>query len=300
MQKDIRNCAEIIFNESMERKQHDNGICIWVRIMRKIHWVMLVALLLFPVAAFWFYPQMPDSMATHWGFNGEPNGYMSKFAGTFVIPLILMIPLTVLWIVSVAMSKSPKTDQIKGRKPILIFDSFLAIMTIFFLAVYTSTLIWNAGYHFSMNLFVGIAIAALFISINGSVIFILLKKDGSSNEVCGIAGGQIATDGYKDSLIEITNDRIIFNDYYFPMGNKTVKLSEVDYVDEKPLTSRNGKWRFHGSNDFKTWLPADYSRYKRDKVFIVKIKGKWMQIGFTVENSQAVSEILKNRNLIKS
>lgn len=263
--------------------------------MRKIHWVVLTALLLFPVAAFWFYPQMPDPMVTQWGFNGEPNDYMSKFVGTFGIAMVLMIFPTMGLSISVAVSKNLKYEA--ASKPMLIFGSILVIMTIFLLTIYTSTLIWNAGHHFSMNLFVGITIPALFISIPGSIIYILSRKEDSLPGY--ITGGQITADGYKDKLIEITKDQIIFNDYYFPMGNKTVELSQVDSVEEKIPTIWNGQWRLHGGG-LGIWFPADYSRPKRDKIFVMKLKDKLMRIGFTVENSQAVSEIFKSRNLIKN
>lgn len=37
------------------------------------------------------YPQIPDKIVTHWGGNGEPNGYSSKFVGIIVLPLALTL-----------------------------------------------------------------------------------------------------------------------------------------------------------------------------------------------------------------
>jgi len=34
---------------------------------------------------------MPDVMVTHWGVAGQPNGYMSKFWGLFMVPLVSII-----------------------------------------------------------------------------------------------------------------------------------------------------------------------------------------------------------------
>jgi uncharacterized membrane protein len=39
---------------------------------------------------FYFYAHFPDRVATHWGFNGQPNGYSGKFAGAFLLPFILL------------------------------------------------------------------------------------------------------------------------------------------------------------------------------------------------------------------
>jgi len=106
------------------------------------------------------------------------------------------------------------------------------------------------------------------------------------------------TDQYKDKLIEITADAITFKKYYFPIGSKTIKLSQIEYIQEKQPTIKNGKWRLHGTGDFKTWFPADYRRPTRDKIFIMKLKNKWMQIGFTVENSEAISELFRTKGLL--
>lgn len=35
--------------------------------------------------------QLPQSIATHFNFNGQPNGYSSKNFTVFVLPLILLI-----------------------------------------------------------------------------------------------------------------------------------------------------------------------------------------------------------------
>jgi hypothetical protein len=74
----------------------------------------------------------------------------------------------------------------------------------------------------------------------------------------------------------------------------------VQYVKEKPPTLWNGKWRLHGTGDplFRIWFPADYDRPSRDKIFAMKVKNKWIRIGFTVENSLAVSELFKTKGLL--
>lgn len=35
--------------------------------------------------------QLPQLMATHFNFNGQPNGYSSKTFTVFVLPLILLV-----------------------------------------------------------------------------------------------------------------------------------------------------------------------------------------------------------------
>ncbi|MNR89838.1 Immunity protein SdpI [compost metagenome] len=35
----------------------------------------------------WYWPHLPDPMPTHWGVNGQPDGWMSRFWGAVVGPL---------------------------------------------------------------------------------------------------------------------------------------------------------------------------------------------------------------------
>ncbi|MCQ2491418.1 MAG: SdpI family protein [Lachnospiraceae bacterium] len=43
------------------------------------------------IAAILLYDQLPNAIATHWGVDGQPNGWSSKFVGTIVFPGILLI-----------------------------------------------------------------------------------------------------------------------------------------------------------------------------------------------------------------
>ena len=52
------------------------------------------------------YPSLPAQMTTHWGLDGQPNGYMSKFWGTFFIPIISIAILGLFFLI-------PKIDPLK-------------------------------------------------------------------------------------------------------------------------------------------------------------------------------------------
>ena len=104
---------------------------------------------------------------------------------------------------------------------------------------------------------------------------------------------------YQDNLVSITADKIIFKHYYFPTGReKVVQLADIEWIKVKKATIRNGKWRIHGTGNFKTWFPRDSKRPRRDKIFFAKLRGRWIDIGFTVENAAQVERIFKDKNLI--
>jgi hypothetical protein len=105
---------------------------------------------------------------------------------------------------------------------------------------------------------------------------------------------------YQDKLITITKNEIIFHNYYFPtMKNKIVKLENLKSVSVEKPTIWNGRWRLHGTGNFKVWFPKDYGRPKRDRIFIATLKTQWVNIGFTVEDGDKVEAFLKSRNLIE-
>lgn len=104
---------------------------------------------------------------------------------------------------------------------------------------------------------------------------------------------------YSDKLVEITDNSILFRWYYFPFSSKRVRFSDVDYIVTKKPTFWNGKWRIHGTGDFKTWLPCDWKRPIRDRIFIISFQNKWKRIGFTVEDSETVAKIFQDTGLLQ-
>lgn len=60
-----------------------------------------------------------------------------------------------------------------------------------------------------------------------------------------------------------------------------------------------GSWRIWGSGDLHTWFPLDGARPNRDRIFIMFLRNRYWRIGFTVEHSNEVTEILKGRGLLR-
>jgi hypothetical protein len=103
---------------------------------------------------------------------------------------------------------------------------------------------------------------------------------------------------YSDSLVKITGKSILFRRYGFFEGDRLVQFSEIEKIVVKKPSIWNGRLRFHGTGDFKTWFPKDFQRYKRDKIFFASLRHKWWRIGFTVENSATVLKIFQEKGLI--
>ncbi len=99
---------------------------------------------------------------------------------------------------------------------------------------------------------------------------------------------------YSDKLVEISDESILVRGYYYPFGDKRLDLKDIESIIVQKPTLMNGKYRYYGSGDFRTWFPPD-NRTSRDKIFIIKIKNKWWRVGLTVENSQAFQNVIKDK-----
>ena len=104
---------------------------------------------------------------------------------------------------------------------------------------------------------------------------------------------------YTDGLVEITDQEIIFRRYYFPFGgNKHVALKDIESIEIRPPSFWGGSWRIWGSGDLLTWFPLDGARPNRDRLFITHLRGRSRRIGFTVEHSKEVAQLLQERGLL--
>jgi hypothetical protein len=104
---------------------------------------------------------------------------------------------------------------------------------------------------------------------------------------------------YTDKLVEITTDSILFRAYYFPFGKKRVAWPQVDTVEIHEPTIANGKYRIHGTGDFRTWFPRDGKRPTRDTIFIINLRSSKRRIGFTVEDTEKAIPVFESKGLLQ-
>jgi uncharacterized membrane protein len=118
---------------------------------------------------------MPEKMASHWNARGEVDGYLPKFWGLFLMPLITLGLYGLFKII-------PKIDPL--RKNILKFKKYYfgMIVTVvgFLFYLYLVTIAANLGFQFNMNLLIIPALAILFFYIG------ILIKHAKRNWFVGI------------------------------------------------------------------------------------------------------------------
>ena len=107
--------------------------------------------------AIYFYPFLPDQIATHWGISGQADGYSSKAFGLFFMPILSVI----LFFLFISLPKidpyKKNFDQFKKY-----FQNFINLIFAFFFYIYLVTIVWNLGVNFNMIQVLCPAFAALF------------------------------------------------------------------------------------------------------------------------------------------
>jgi hypothetical protein len=105
--------------------------------------VELISICLFLVmvaVSAYFYPRMPEQIATHWDGHGQVNGYMPKLPGMLMMPAILAAFIMVVIIVPRVASV---WANIKGFRKL--FGNLLILMSVFMSLAQYHIILWNIG-----------------------------------------------------------------------------------------------------------------------------------------------------------
>ena len=127
------------------------------------------------IIAAYYYPLMPERVASHWNAQGIVDGYMGKFWALLLMPLISILILAVFIII-------PRIDPLakniqEFRK---YFDIFIILISLFLLYLYLLTIAWNIGLRFNLIQFLAPAFGILFFYIG------VLLKHSKQNWSIGI------------------------------------------------------------------------------------------------------------------
>lgn len=120
--------------------------------------IIIFAIALFSfIVGIYFYPQMPEEIASHWNAQGQADGYMSKFWGLFLMPIIIF-GLDLLF-VAILKTDPLKENIEKSRK---YYDGFIILFSVFMLFIYLWTIMWNTGIKINPNAIFPIGFGILF------------------------------------------------------------------------------------------------------------------------------------------
>jgi uncharacterized membrane protein len=103
--------------------------------------VGLIMIVLATLVGLALWDRLPNPMASHWDANDQVNGYMSKFWGVFLLPLMT----AGLFLLFLAI---PNIDPLKANIAQFrgAFNLFIVLFVGFMVYIYFLTLLWNLGY----------------------------------------------------------------------------------------------------------------------------------------------------------
>ena len=123
--------------------------------------LVLILIAAATLAGLLLWNRLPEPMASHWNVNDQVDGYMSKFWGVFMVPL-MALGMSLLFLVI------PSIDPLKVNIAAFreAFNLFIVLIVAFMLYVHALSLAWNMGYTgFKMSASMLPAMGLLFIFI---------------------------------------------------------------------------------------------------------------------------------------
>ncbi len=126
--------------------------------------MMLIIITVSLIFALYFYPKMPLKMTTHWDINSRPNGFMSRFWGTFLMPFILAL-LALLFIAI------PRIDPLKKNLKLSLKAYYLIVFVILILmiTIQIASYYQNLGKSINLTFIIGVGVGALFFIIGAAL-----------------------------------------------------------------------------------------------------------------------------------
>lgn len=125
--------------------------------MKKSAIISLAVILLSFIIGFSARHCAPEQMASHWNLKGEVDGYIPKFWGLYLMPIVSLV--LFLFFIFIPQIDPLKANIEKFRK---YFDNFIVLIIIFLFYIHTLTILWNLGLRFNMGQFLTPALGLLF------------------------------------------------------------------------------------------------------------------------------------------
>jgi len=109
------------------------------------------------VIGIYLYPQLPDNVASHWNSAGMVDGYMPKFWGLFLMPIIIILCVFLFEYI-------PRIDPLKANVQEFKdqYNEFIVFIILFLFYIHVLTLVWNLGTRFNLGQFMIPALSIFF------------------------------------------------------------------------------------------------------------------------------------------
>ncbi|MGE5544031.1 MAG: SdpI family protein [Bacillota bacterium] len=116
-------------------------------------WVIMIGLL---VAAFCFYPHLPEQVPSHWNLKGEIDSYTSRTWGAFLMPLL--VPALYLMMILLPVIDPRRDNYVRFQDAYRLMRWSLIL---FLGGLYVLTMLFSLGYNINVSLIVKAGVSLL-------------------------------------------------------------------------------------------------------------------------------------------
>ena len=128
---------------------------------KKHKWTLLFgsAIILLPIlAGLLLWDRLPEQIPTHWGVNGEPDGWSSKAAAVFALPAVLLV---VHWVCILVTHMDPRNGN-QGKKIMGLMLWICPVLSVLLGSLSLGSAVgWAPNINMILPLFMGILFVAI-------------------------------------------------------------------------------------------------------------------------------------------
>jgi uncharacterized membrane protein len=128
--------------------------------MNLIRIAIIAGLILTFLVSLAAYPQLPDTVVSHWNAAGVPDATTGKLAGIGLVPVIMVALVALLMFL-------PRIDPLRKNYAAFRdwYDGFVLAFVLLMLSVQCQIILWSLGYPISMNLVMPVLVGLLFLYV---------------------------------------------------------------------------------------------------------------------------------------
>src|SRR5579862_4405481 len=126
-----------------------------------LRWLPAIIIAATVTYTFSVYPTLPERMPTHWGVNGQPNGWSSREIGAWILPALMAF----LWLVCLIL---PKIDPKKANYAV-VYDLIVTAIVSFQAVIQYAMLSVARGHAVDINTVAYVGLGALFVILGAAM-----------------------------------------------------------------------------------------------------------------------------------
>lgn len=120
-------------------------------------WIPALLIIAAVGVSLYMYPSLPDRVPTHFGVDGQPNGWSSRLVGAWLVPLIMAFVWVIMRAIPHIDPRRENYEKFRGTYELVIAGT-LAFMLVLHIVILKSA----TGTQIPMDKFVFVAVGALF------------------------------------------------------------------------------------------------------------------------------------------